>query len=597
MSNTNRMEPIRCNRRAVGVSLHRVILAASLAAGHFFFVSMALAHEGHDHDAPPALNLPIAPRVVAVTPDYELVAVLSGQQRLTVFLHRFQTNEPVKDARLTVSAGERETEAVAKEDGVFEVSAAWISAAEPVDIVFKLTLSDDQDILTGRLETTALTAPAQELPSASVAQQRQTLIVAAGALMAGVLLTLLIGASFARRRQTPSAHLPQAHHESEPQTEPESKVKPLRRAPIAVVGAFLATSQFLPGQGRAETPINLPSVPVTMATDAPQRMADGRLFVPKATQHLLSVRTALTAETRAPRTVQLVGTVTADPNGFGRVQPARPGRIEAPETGLAHVGKRVAKGELLGYLLPYIEAADKANIESQIAETEARIVKLAIILSRYNERPGAMPQVKVDEVEGELNALRRKRAELQPSLVAREEIRAPIAGVVSVANVVPGQIVEAREVAFEIVDPSRFWVEAIAHDPSVTVNLSKAFAVSNSGETFPLEFAGQGLSLKQQAVPLTFRIAQTSPSLGIGKPVSVILQSTVELSGIVLPASSVVRAQSGLSIVWVKTEPERFEPQTVRYEPLDGQRVVVSAGLKADVRVVTEGATLLNQIR
>ena len=48
----------------------------------------------------------------------------------------------------------------------------------------------------------------------------------------------------------------------------------------------------------------------------------------------------------------------------------------------------------------------------------------------------------------------------------------------------------------------------------------------------------------------------------------------------------------------MKTEPERFEPRTVRYEPLDGQRVViVLAGLKPDVRVVTEGATLLNQIR
>jgi hypothetical protein len=35
----------------------------------------------------------------------------------------------------------------------------------------------------------------------------------------------------------------------------------------------------------------------------------------------------------------------------------------------------------------------------------------------------------------------------------------------------------------------------------------------------------------------------------------------------------------------------------VRYEALDGQRVVVTAGLKIDVRVVTDGATLLNQIR
>ena len=35
----------------------------------------------------------------------------------------------------------------------------------------------------------------------------------------------------------------------------------------------------------------------------------------------------------------------------------------------------------------------------------------------------------------------------------------------------------------------------------------------------------------------------------------------------------------------------------VRYEPLDGDRVTVLGGVKPDDRVVTEGATLLNQIR
>ena len=90
-------------------------------------------------------------------------------------------------------------------------------------------------------------------------------------------------------------------------------------------------------------------------------------------------------------------------------------------------------------------------------------------------------------------------------LVEREEIRAPIAGVISVANVVAGQVVDAREVLFEIVDPTRFWVEAIAHDAGVVSNLSAAFAVTNSGERLPLEFAGLGLSLKQQTTPLTFK--------------------------------------------------------------------------------------------
>jgi cobalt-zinc-cadmium efflux system membrane fusion protein len=279
------------------------------------------------------------------------------------------------------------------------------------------------------------------------------------------------------------------------------------------------------------------------------------------------------------------------------VQSGHAGRIDAPEGGLAFVGKRVEKDDVLAYLQHHIEAYNKGNLQGEIAELEARIALNEAKLARYLQAPLAIPPIKIDETKGEIRALRQRRKELMPTLVEREEIRAPITGIISVANVVPGQVVDARDIVFEIVDPSRFWVEAIAHDQGVVANLSKAFAVTNSGESLPLEFAGIGLSLKQQAAPLTFRVTQASPNLSIGKPVTVILQSTVELNGIVLPASSVVRASSGLSVVWVKNDPERFEPRTVRYESLDGQRVVVLAGLKPDLRVVTEGATLLNQIR
>ncbi len=250
-----------------------------------------------------------------------------------------------------------------------------------------------------------------------------------------------------------------------------------------------------------------------MATDVPQRMADGSLFVPKATQHLLSVRTVLTAETQAPRTVQLVGTVIADPNSFGRVQTGHAGRIEAPEGGLAFVGKRVKKGDLLAQLQHHIEAYNKGNLQGEIAELEARIALHETKLAIYLKAPLAIPPIKIEETKGELQALRQKRKELVPTLVEREEIRAPISGVISAANVVAGQVVDAREVLFEIVDPSRFLVEAIAHDPNVAANLGKAFAVTNAGETLAFEFAGSGLALKQQAAPLTFRVAQAPDNL------------------------------------------------------------------------------------
>jgi cobalt-zinc-cadmium efflux system membrane fusion protein len=597
MSHTNRTEPVRRAQRAWGSSSRRLLLAATLAAAQFFFEGAVAAHEGHDHDKPAPLNLPVAPRVVAVTPEYELVGVLSGEQRLTIFLHHFATGEPVKNAKISVSGGDAEAEAVAKEDGIFEVTAAWLRSGQAIDLIFKLTLPEDQDILTGRLERASVGNSAEGPGSSSVLANYRTLFVGIGALMVGVLLTLLVSASVTRRGRASPREASLDPKVREADTDADAKVKQLRRAPLAVVAALIASAALPRVDAKSQTAITLPSVPATMATDVPQRMADGSLFVPKATQHLLAVRTVMTAESRAPRTVQLVGAVIADPNSFGRVQTGHSGRIEAPNGGLAFVGKRVEKGEVLAFLQHHIEAYNKGNLQGEIAELEARIALQEAKLARYLKAPLAIPPIKIDEAKGEIHALRQKRKELMPTLVEREEIRAPISGVLSVSNVVAGQVVDAREVLFEIVDPARYWVEAIAHDPSVVSNLSAAFAVTNNGEKLPLEFAGLGLSLKQQVAPVTFRVRQFSANLSIGKPVTVILQSSVELSGIVLPAASVVRAPSGLATVWVKTEPERFEPHTVRYEALDGQRVVVTAGLKLDVRVVTDGATLLNQIR
>ena len=311
MPNSDRTATVRCRRRARRKAIYGVI-ALLFAVLQVSFSAPMLAHEGHDHDKPAPLNLPIAPRLLAVTPDYELVAVLSGEQRLTIFLHRFATNEPVKSAKLTVAVGEHEAEATAKEDGVFEIAAPWISGTAPIDVVFKLALPDDQDILTGRLERTAVSGAAAVEPSPGWQQYQAMLYAAASALMAGVLLTLLVVAALARRRQSRAEIDLSTRDRAEPT---EAKVKPLRRALLALLAVLLAAA-MAPDQGLAQ-PASLPSVPSTMATDQPQRMADGTLFVPKATQHLLSVRTILTAETQAPRTVELVGTVIPDPNHFG----------------------------------------------------------------------------------------------------------------------------------------------------------------------------------------------------------------------------------------------------------------------------------------
>ena len=87
------------------------------------------AHEGHDHDKPAPLNLPVAPRVVAVTPDYELVGVAFRRAASDDIPAPFRDRRARQERQDLGLCRRAEVEAVAKEDGVFEVTAAWLRSA------------------------------------------------------------------------------------------------------------------------------------------------------------------------------------------------------------------------------------------------------------------------------------------------------------------------------------------------------------------------------------------------------------------------------------------------------------------------------------
>ncbi|MDB5521821.1 MAG: hlyD secretion family protein, partial [Tardiphaga sp.] len=64
-----------------------------------------------------------------------------------------------------------------------------------------------------------------------------------------------------------------------------------------------------------------------------------------------------------------------------------------------------------------------------------------------------------------------------------------------------------------------------------------------------------------------------------------------------VPRASLVRGSNGQDVVYAHVSAERFVPLPVRTEPLDADNVLIASGLAAGVRVVTQGAELLAQIR
>lgn len=586
-----------------------VLLTIFLLAVIALATSSAAAHEGHDHGAPTVAPLTaVAPRVEASSENFELVGIVRGDVMI-IFLDRFSSNEPVRRATIDVTANAATARAEPQPDGSFLLKAPWLATTGPVDLVFAIATDETSDLLIGALDLPgeATKEPAYGNAMAVLGRSPVLWLIGFALLLGG----LVLGRGLAPRRgedisqQAPHA-VPLAASalgsDEEGGASSDGGAKRRVRTVVIVAALAIAASARLvlahgdEDHGAAHKPPAAVSSPAA-AVDGPRRLTDGSLFVPKPTQRLLTVRTQPTRVQEVSRTASITGLVIADPTAGGRVQAAQGGRIEPPENGLPVIGQRVVRGQTLATVAPVITTLERGSVREQLAQIDSSVAIAEQRRARLSQLEGSVPQREIDEAQRELEGLRQRRRALAPALAEREVVRASASGVISVANVVTGQLIDGGEVLFEIVDPAKLWIEAIAYDPATVVDVRAAMASTADGETLPLELVGRSLTLRQQAVPVQFRITRASPTLKVGTPVSVILQEARTETGIVLPSASIVATANGENVVFDHVSPERFLAHPVRYRPLDGERVIVLAGVDEGARIVTEGAELLSQIR
>ncbi|MDP2004417.1 MAG: efflux RND transporter periplasmic adaptor subunit [Rubrivivax sp.] len=337
--------------------------------------------------------------------------------------------------------------------------------------------------------------------------------------------------------------------------------------------------------------------PAAPSANGPQRQPDGSVFLPKPAQRQLGVRTVVTEAAELPRTVELGAKVLMDPNAGGKVQPLNAGRIEPGPRGLPNPGQTVRKGEVLAYVVPSAAPIERSNQAAQLAELRAAKALADKRVARLQELADTVPRKEIEAAESEAASLAARIAAVGGGLSTREALLAPVSGVIASAHVVAGQVVDARELLFEIVDPSRLRIEALAFDAAIASNIGSA-TMALGNQRMPLTFIGASRSLREQALPLAFRAQGAALNqLAVGQPVRVFVQTKDKVKGIPVPVASLMKNPANQTVVWVKTAPERFEPRTVTTEPLDGVNAAVTSGLEPGDRVATQGATLINQVR
>jgi len=329
------------------------------------------------------------------------------------------------------------------------------------------------------------------------------------------------------------------------------------------------------------------------------RLPDGSVNVPKIAQRRMAIRTVLAPQSEAAATVEMPGRVLMDPNASGRVQAAHGGRIEPGPKGLPVAGQAVKRGEVLAYVRYQAEPYALGTQQAQLAELRAQRQLADQRVQRLEGLEGTVPRKDIDAARSEATSLAERERSIGASLVARETLTAPVSGVIARADLAIGQVVETRDLLFEVVDPARMLVEATTADTSLAARVAGASLQGRPEVT--LRLLGASRSLRDGVLPITFTVSAAKPGaalpLAIGQPVTVVAQSKDRIKGVVLPAQAVVRNPSNEPIVWIKSGAERFVPQPVQFQPLDANTVVITQGLSADNRVVVQGAALIAQIR
>lgn len=522
------------------------------------------ASDGHTHadDPLPVPVQPDAPRAETATADFELVATIENGQ-LTLYVNDFASNAPLTKAQVELEFNGENHVTKESAPGIYRLAMPALSQPGQHTLTVSVTAGERADLLALTLGS----GKTGDTASHSVGYQ----LVSLWPWLAGVLALVVAGiVAFAWRRRQAGG------------------VMGLMAALIFVAGLPQADAHEGHDHGAEEPVVTLP------VGSRPLRLPNGAVFMPKASQYQLNVRTQIVEPADWSRSLELAGHVQADPSASAQVQAGQAGRIEPGPRGLPHVGMKVRRGEVLAWLVPVASSLERGGVAVASTELATSLALAERRLKRLKELEGSVPAKEIEAATLEVDGLRQRKIALSGSLGRREALTAPVSGEIADVKVSIGQVLDVRDMAFSIINREHLIIEALAYHPQLS-GVQEASAATLDGTPVAVSFLGVGAQLKEHALPVQFRV-KDARGLVVGQPVKVFVKLKDTTSGIKLTRSALARGAAGEPAVWLKNSAEMFVLRPVATEPLDGGHVIVR-DLQKGARVVTQGASLLNQVR
>lgn len=195
--------------------------------------------------------------------------------------------------------------------------------------------------------------------------------------------------------------------------------------------------------------------------------------------------------------------------------------------------------------------------------------------------------------DGDIKALE-KTGKTQSNLV----MRSPLQGVVVKRAVEPGSIVNAGDILVSLANPKELWFLGNVYEQDIR-KISKGQTMVLRSESYPdKEFIATANYIAPTIDPETHALlirCDVENAEGLLRPdmyVSARLK-TAETEAVVVPQSAIIRVRE-MRYAIIKTAPDTFRRFLVKGYDLDGKQFAVTEGLEPGMKVLTDGAVLLN---
>ena len=177
-------------------------------------------------------------------------------------------------------------------------------------------------------------------------------------------------------------------------------------------------------------------------------------------------------------------------------------------------------------------------------------------------------------------------------------MRSPLQGVVVKRAVEPGSIVNAGDVLVSLANPKELWFLGNVYEQDIR-KIQKGQTMILRSESYPdkefiatANYIAPVIDPETHALLIRCDVENTDGLLRPDMYVSARLK-TAETEAVVVPQSAIIRVRE-MRYAIIKTGPDSFRRFAVKGYDLDGKQFAVTEGLEPGMKVLTDGAVLLN---